>query len=50
VAQQMHERIREIGHPAIADMMRFVDHSDPAAGRMDAERRLEARREARRDA
>jgi thymidylate synthase ThyX len=49
VAQQMHERIREVGHGAIADMMRFVDQSDPAAGRMAAERRLEARREARRD-
>ncbi len=50
VAQQMHERIREVGHHAIADMMRFVDHSHPDAGRMAAERRLEARRTARADA
>src|SRR3974390_2834650 len=40
VAQQMHQRIREVGHTAIADMMRFVDHSTPTAGRLAAERRL----------
>jgi thymidylate synthase ThyX len=44
VAQQMHQRIREVGHTAIADMMRFVDHSTPTAGRLAAERRLEQRR------
>ncbi len=44
VAQQMHQRIREVGHTAIADMMQFVDHSTPTAGRMAAERRLEQRR------
>jgi len=50
VAQQMHQRIREIGHTAIADMMRFVDHSMPTAGRIAAERRLEQRRTGARDA
>lgn len=50
VAQQMHDRIREVGHHAIAEMMCFVDHSQPDAGRMAAERRLEARRAARADA
>jgi thymidylate synthase ThyX len=44
VAQQMHQRIREVGHTAIADMMQFVDHSTPTAGRLAAERRLEQRR------
>ena len=44
VAQQMHARIAEVGHTAIAQMMRFVDHSTPAAGRLSAERRLEQRR------
>jgi thymidylate synthase ThyX len=45
VAREMHRQIAETaGHRAIADMMTFVDTSDPAAGRMAAERRLEARR------
>ena len=44
VAQQMHARIAEVGHTAIAQMMRFVDHSTPTAGRLAAERRLEQRR------
>jgi thymidylate synthase ThyX len=50
VAQQMHQRIREVGHTAIADMMQFVDHSMPTAGRMASERRLEQRRTGARDA
>jgi thymidylate synthase ThyX len=49
VAQQMHKCISEVGHHAIADMMRYVDHSQPDAGRLAAERRLEARRTARAD-
>jgi len=50
VAQQMHRRIREVGHTAIAEMMQFVDQSTPTAGRMAAERRLEQRRTGARDA
>jgi thymidylate synthase ThyX len=50
VAQQMHARIRDAGHTAIADMMTFVDYSDSDAGRLAAERRLDARRAARADA
>ncbi|WP_217914588.1 FAD-dependent thymidylate synthase [Miltoncostaea marina] len=45
VAREMHRQIAEVaGHRAIAAMMTFVDASDPAAGRLAAERRLEARR------
>jgi thymidylate synthase ThyX len=45
VAQRMHAAIRdEAGHRAIADAMIFVDHSTPAAGRLEAERRSERRR------
>jgi hypothetical protein len=44
VAQEMHRLIADAGHTAIAAAMRFTDHSDPLAGRMAAERRLEARR------
>ena len=45
VARDMHREIAETaGHRAIAGMMAFVDASDPAAGRLAAERRLEARR------
>ena len=41
----MHRLIRDVaGHQAIAAMMTFVDTSDPAAGRIAAERRLEERR------
>ena len=48
VARDMHREIAETaGHRAIAAMMTFVDASDPAAGRLAAERRLEARRAAR---
>jgi thymidylate synthase ThyX len=45
VAQQMHELIAtEAGHPAVAEMMRFVDHSEADLERLDGERRAEARR------
>jgi len=46
VAQEMHRLIEEqAGHPAVAAMMRFVDHSpDPGLERLDAERRAEQRR------
>ncbi|HEX2503822.1 MAG TPA: FAD-dependent thymidylate synthase [Miltoncostaeaceae bacterium] len=45
VVREMHRQIAEVaGHTAIAAMMTFVDHSDPAAGRLAAESRSEARR------
>ena len=45
VVREMHRQIAEVaGHSAIAAMMSFVDHSDPAAGRLAAESRSEARR------
>lgn len=46
VAQEMHELIaQQAGHHAVAEMMRWVDHSPtPDLGRLDAERRSEARR------
>ncbi len=45
VAQEMHRQIAEVaGHPAIAEAMSFVDHSQPVAGRIAAERRQERRR------
>ena len=46
VAQDMHRLIaEEAGHKAIAEGMRFVDHSsEPALERLDAERAAEARR------
>ena len=46
VAQQMHHLIAEkAGHRALAEGMRFVDHSaEPALERLDAERAAEARR------
>ena len=48
VAQEMHRLIGEqAGHRAIAEGMRFVDHSaEPALERLDAERAAEARRSA----
>jgi hypothetical protein len=47
VAQQMHTLIAEqAGHHAVAEMMRFVDHSpEPSLERLDAERRAEHRRQ-----
>ncbi|MGI8755092.1 MAG: FAD-dependent thymidylate synthase [Acidimicrobiales bacterium] len=46
VAQEMHRLIAtEAGHPAVAEMMRYVDHApEPSLERLDAERRAEARR------
>jgi thymidylate synthase ThyX len=49
VAQDMHRLIAEqAGHRAVAELMRYVDYSDhDQAGleRLDAERRLAARRQ-----
>ena len=47
VAQEMHRLIGEqAGHHAVAEMMRFVDHSpEPSLERLAAERRAEARRQ-----
>ena len=48
VAREMHRRIAdEAGHHALAAMMRFVDRSSQAAGRLAAERRQEERTAAR---
>ncbi len=46
VGQEMHRLIAEqAGHTAIAEMMRFVDHSsEPELERLQAERRAESRR------
>jgi thymidylate synthase ThyX len=51
VCQQMHRLISEkAGHGALAEMMRFVDHTgeedepEHSLGRLQAERRAEARR------
>jgi thymidylate synthase ThyX len=47
VAQEMHRLIAEgAGHRAIADAMRFADHSAVELERLEAERRTEARRSA----
>jgi thymidylate synthase ThyX len=47
VGQEMHRLIaEEAGHTAIAEMMRYVDHSaEPELERLQAERRAEARRQ-----
>ena len=48
VCQKMHRLIDEVaGHRAIAASMRFVDHSAVELERLQEERRLEARRQAR---
>jgi len=48
VCQEMHRQIAEVaGHHAIADAMRFVDHSEPGLARLDEGRRLEEKREQR---
>ncbi len=46
VAQDMHRLIAEqAGHHAVAEMMRYVDHTpEPALERLESERRAEARR------
>jgi thymidylate synthase ThyX len=47
VCQQMHHLIGDVaGHKAIAAAMRYVDHSEPALERLDAERRAEQKRTA----
>jgi thymidylate synthase ThyX len=47
VGQEMHGLIAgEAGHRAIADAMRFVDHSPVELERLEAERRTDARRRA----
>jgi thymidylate synthase ThyX len=44
IAQQMHRLIDEgAGHHALAAAMQFVDYGDDGLGRLDAERRAEAR-------
>ena len=47
VCQRMHTAIAEVaGHRALAAAMTFVDHSgEPDLGRLDAERRAEAKRQ-----
>ena len=49
VAQDMHRLIaEEAGHPVVAELMRYVDHTpEPALERLDAERRAEVRRQTR---
>ena len=45
VCQEMHRLIAEqAGHPAVAELMRFVDHGTYDLERLEAERRAEARR------
>jgi thymidylate synthase ThyX len=44
-AQRMHRLVaEEAGHRALAEAMRFVVHDEVELGRLDAERRLESRR------
>ncbi|MCY4273206.1 MAG: FAD-dependent thymidylate synthase [bacterium] len=49
VGQEMWRLIRdEAGHPAVAEMMKFVDlGGEPSLGRLDAERRADQRRQVR---
>ncbi len=48
VCQEMHRLIaQEAGHRAIADALRFADHSAVELGRLDAERAIERRRHTR---
>jgi hypothetical protein len=49
VAQEMHRLIaEEAGHHAVAEMMRYVDHSsEPSLERLESERRAEQRRSTR---
>ncbi len=45
ICQRMHTLIAEqAGHRAVAEIMRFVDHSSDGPGRLDAERTTETRR------
>jgi len=46
VAHQMHAAIRdEAGHRLIADSMSYIDHSEVDLGRLEGERRAQAKRE-----
>jgi thymidylate synthase ThyX len=46
IAQEMHRLIAEqAGHRAIAESMRFVDHSETDLGRLEAEQRSESKRQ-----
>jgi thymidylate synthase ThyX len=48
VCQQMHRAIAEVaGHRAIAGAMHFVDHTEVELERLQQERRLEQKRNAR---
>jgi hypothetical protein len=48
LCQQMHTLIREVaGHHAIAEAMRFADHSEVELERLNAERALEKKRQGR---
>jgi thymidylate synthase ThyX len=45
ICQLMHRAIAEVaGHRAIAESMRFADHTEVELERMESERRLEAKR------
>jgi hypothetical protein len=45
IAQEMHRLVGEqAGHRAIAEAMKFVDHSDTGLGRLEAEERSEFKR------
>jgi thymidylate synthase ThyX len=47
VGQEMHRLIaEEAGHRAVAESMRFADHTSVELERLEAERRTEARRRA----
>ena len=46
VAQEMHRLIRDkAGHAAVAELMSYVDYSEPELERLDSERRAEQRRQ-----
>ena len=50
ICQQMHQLIRNTaGHQHIAHATEFVDHRSAPLGRLDAEKRTEARRDARKN-
>jgi thymidylate synthase ThyX len=44
VCQQMHTLIEEAGHTAIAEAMRYADHSEIELERLGSERALERKR------
>ncbi|HVE75650.1 MAG TPA: FAD-dependent thymidylate synthase [Actinomycetota bacterium] len=45
VAQEMHRQIKDTaGHAAVAEMMKFVDHSEVDLERLEAERRADRKR------